>query len=204
MAQDEEGVEMPLADPLPLSIRFGGGGGLPFGDVANEDPRQGWVGAQGIGLCGRLGVRIPFMDTAYARPEIIHQRYGDHQGTIDVLLFDGQNVFEATADHRMTAEMTAFRVSLEYIPRSGGLDIFLAGGLGLAYIAYERTLTVEGGEPFTQDQGELSGSMALEVGIRLGRFELTGAADFQSPRFEDGTPSWNTGHLYLAYALPIR
>lgn len=203
LAQDAE-IELTPVDPLPLSIRFGGGLAIPYGDAANENPDLGWVGAQGPGYSARVGVRVPFMDTAYFRPEVSFQRYGEHDGTVDVLVNDGVDIYRDTASHHMESTMVAFRVYLEYIPLAGsGLDVFLAGGLGLAHVGYERTLSLDG-DPFTQDEGELSGSLAIEVGVRVRGLELTLSSDFQSPRYVDGTPSWNTAHLYLAYLLPLR
>jgi len=197
-------VEPTPVDPLPFAIRLAGGVIVPFGDAANDDPDVGWVGAQGAGFGGRVGIRIPFMETAYFRPEVSYQRYGAHDGTIDVFVSDGFSVTRERAAHHIESGMAAFRLYLEYIPLAGtGLDVFLAGGVGLAHVDYDRTLTLAGADPFTREEGELSGSLAFEVGMRIRGLELTASADFQSPRYEDGTPTWNTAHLYLAYLLPL-
>lgn len=193
--------------PHQWSIRFAGGIAQPLGDLANDEPRDGWVGGQSLGYALHAGLRIPLMRELFVRPELSFYGFGEYRDTdVPTLIFDGSGADPDTVSGDWTREtlMSGLRVHLDYLPADRGLvSPFLTGGLGLVYMRVDDEIILAG-ETVEQEDDALGLSATAGVGLLIGNAELLFEGTFQEPGFTDvGAVSWFTVDVSLGLALPL-
>lgn len=211
-AQTQAGAASELAGspdlpPRHWSVRLAGGIAQPLADLANEEPRDGWVGGQSLGYALHGGVRVPLLHELFVRPELSFYGFGDFRDTdVPTLIFDetGAEPDTVASDWTRKALMAGVRVHLDYIPADRGLvSPFLTGALGLVYMRFDDEIIIEG-EPYEQNDEALGLSASAGVGLLVGHAELVVQGTFQEPGFTDvGAVSWFTIDMSLGFALPI-
>lgn len=197
-------------DVLPprWTLRLAGGVAQPLADLANDNPREGWVGGQGTGFTLRAGVRIPLMRDVLVRPELSFYGFDSfHDTDLPVLVVDGSGAVADTVagDWTRLTRMGGLRVSLDYIPQDRSLvSPFLTGGLGLVYMRVEDDILLEDYGDVHQHEETLGLSASLGVGLLVGALEIVAEGTFQEPGFSDvGSVSWFTADLSVGYSIPI-
>jgi hypothetical protein len=188
------------------SLRIAAGATLPLGDLANEDPREGWVGAQGVGFGVEVAVRYALVPELYMRPALAFYRFGKHRDAAFPVQTSSADSTLTGVDWTRDALMGGIRVHLDYIPApEGSWTPFLTCGLGLAYMRYHDKVRGPATDTFESSDDTLGATVGLGVGALIGRFEVVLAMTLQEPSFSDaGVTTWSTADLTLGFGLPIR
>lgn len=210
-AQSASAADEPTAAhellPRGWSLRLAGGISQPLADLANDDPRQGWVGGQTLGYALHAGVRIPIMPDLLIRPELSFYGFGGYRDTkVPTLIFDGSGAEPdtVTGDWKRETVMGGLRVHLDYISVDRSfISPFLTGALGLVYMRVDDDIVIEG-EMIDQKQDTLGLSASVGVGLLVGAAEIVVEGTFQEPGFTDfGSVSWFTADLSAGFSLPF-
>jgi hypothetical protein len=192
-----ESDETHARDPFStIDLRLGVAAAIPAGELANEDPRHGWIGGQGTGIAASAGIRMPIARDVYFRPELTYHRFRSFTGEEPVVVFDGLDRDTVSTDWSRQAWFTGLQLAVDYIPGSStGITPFLWGGVGLLYLRYEDDIRLTEGPRATPHEDATAMSVRGGAGVVMRRFEID---------LSLGRTSWYTVDLAVAMTIPLR
>jgi hypothetical protein len=189
-----------------IDLHFSVAAAIPAGELANEDPRHGWFGAQRTGFAASAGIRMPIAHDVYFRPEVTYHRFRPFRTKEPLVVFDAVGLDTVSNDWSRQVWFAGLQLAADYIPTSpSGITPFLWGGVGLLYLRYEDDIRLLEGARETPHEDATAISVRGGIGVALRRFEIDLSLGVQEPNFGIvGRTSWYTIDLAVATTIPLR